>query len=179
MEKNKENEKMDILVLTTGGTIEKTYDENRGSLDNKESIVKNMLLSRLRLPYTRLHMKEVMNKDSLDMTDADRALLLENVEVAFSKKWPIVILHGTDTIEISAAYLQKFLKSLPVPVVMTGAMRPLGFLDSDASQNVTEALLASKILAPGVYISFHNRIFKAPNVRKNKEAGTFEFVSLS
>ncbi|TNF00611.1 MAG: asparaginase, partial [Deltaproteobacteria bacterium] len=49
-----------------------------------------------------------------------------------------------------------------------------GFDDSDARQNVTEALLASKILPAGIYISFHNRIFKVPNVRKNKKLGTFE-----
>jgi L-asparaginase len=60
------------------------------------------------------------------------------------------------------------------PIVFTGAMKPMGFEDSDAAQNITEALLATKILKPGVYISFHNRVFELPRVRKNKETRTFE-----
>ena len=65
-------------------------------------------------------------------------------------------------------------KELCAPIVFTGAMKPMGFEDSDSNQNVTEALLAAKILSPGVYISFHNQVFELPNVRKNKEKRTFE-----
>lgn len=76
----------------------------------------------------------------------------------------------------SAAFCKKKLKSLKVPVIFTGAMRPLGFLNTDAHQNVTEAIYASKIVGPGVYISFHGELYEAPNVRKNYETRTFEEV---
>ena len=55
-------------------------------------------------------------------------------------------------------------------------MKPLGFEDSDALQNVTEALFAARLVKPGVYISFHNRLFTVPGVRKNKELGTFQII---
>ena len=74
----------------------------------------------------------------------------------------------------SAEFCYKHLGEMQIPLIFTGAMRPLGFTDSDAFQNVTEALLASKLLAPGVYISFHNRVFKVPGVRENKDKRTFE-----
>ena len=168
------NEIQDVTIFTTGGTIEKTYDEHDGILENRESIIKQMLLSRLRLPYTRLNIYPLLCKDSLNMTDEDRAFLVHNVEAHMSSKHPIVILHGTDSMAESAHYLQEQIKTIDIPVIFTGAMKPLGFLDSDASQNVTEALLAAKILTPGVYISFHNRVFSVPSVRKNRKQGTFE-----
>ena len=169
-----ENKIVDVSILTTGGTIEKTYDEQDGILDNRESIIKNILLSRLRLPYTRLNIVPILCKDSLNMNEDDRAFLLLMIKKEMKSKNPIVVLHGTDSMALSASYCQEKIKNIEVPLIFTGAMKPLGFLDSDASQNVTEALLAAKIIRPGVYISFHNRIFDVPNVKKNKEAGTFE-----
>ena len=71
-----ENKIVDVSILTTGGTIEKTYDEQDGILDNRESIIKNILLSRLRLPYTRLNIVPILCKDSLKMNEDDRAFLL-------------------------------------------------------------------------------------------------------
>ncbi len=170
------NPKQKIIVITTGGTIEKTYDEEEGALENRESLIKDEILSQLRLPYTELEVYSILAKDSLYMTDEDRSFLALSIKHHLSKKSPIVVLHGTDTMAHSAEYVLKELKNLPVPVVFTGAMKPFGFEDSDAKQNVTEALLASKLLAPGVYISFHNRIFLVPNVKKNKEKRTFEAV---
>lgn len=168
------NRPQDIIVITTGGTIEKTYDEFDGSLSNRESVIKAKITSRLRLPYTNLQVFSVMSKDSLFMTDDDRQLLMHFVRSQLDKKAPIVILHGTDTMAVSAELCQRELKDPSVPIVFTGAMKPLGFEDSDALQNVTEALLASKLLAPGVYLSFHGRVFDVPGVRKQRERGTFE-----
>ncbi|HWU43221.1 MAG TPA: asparaginase domain-containing protein, partial [Bdellovibrio sp.] len=107
-------------------------------------------------------------------TDDDRVLITQTVKEEMTRDCPIVVLHGTDTMSLSAEHCYKNLPTPTVPVVFTGAMIPIGFDDSDAAQNVTEALLASKILTPGFYISFHNQIFKLPNVRKNKDKGTFE-----
>lgn len=163
-----------VMILTTGGTIEKTYDEKEGTLFNRETIIKNKITERLRLPYTQIEVKSLMAKDSLDMDDQDRGIIYQAIEMFQSYNNPIVILHGTDTMQQSAELVQQKLHNPKVPVVFTGAMKPLGFDDSDALQNVLEAIFASQIVAPGVYISFHNRLFNVPGVRKNKEKRTFE-----
>lgn len=171
MEKNKAQE---IVIITTGGTIEKTYDEFDGSLENRGTSIKNRILGKLRLPYTHIVVHPLLSKDSLYMDDSDRKLICETIEGELARKAPIVVLHGTDTMSVSAEYCYERLKNLSVPVVFTGAMIPMGFDDTDATQNVTEALLAAKLLGPGFYISFHNQIFKVPHVQKNKEKRTFE-----
>jgi L-asparaginase len=170
------NAAKDILIITTGGTIEKTYDEFDGSLENRGTSIKNRILSKLRLPYTNILVHPLLSKDSLYMDDQDRALICEAIKSDLSKNAPIVVLHGTDTMALSAIYCFERIKNLSVPVVFTGAMIPMGFDDSDATQNVTEALLAARLLAPGFYISFHNQIFKVPHVQKNKEKKTFEEI---
>jgi L-asparaginase len=167
----------EIILITTGGTIEKTYDESNGSLQNRESVLRHLILERLRLPYTKLHIFNIINKDSLQFTDYDRSLLAKTLSVQMQKGLPIVVLHGTDTMAKSAEYCLKTLHDITSPVVFTGAMKPMGFTDSDAAQNVTEAMIASKLLGPGIYISFHNRVFNVPGVRKNLEKRTFEEVS--
>ena len=164
----------DVVIITTGGTIEKTYDEFDGSLQNRGTSIRNRILSKMRLPYTNILVYPLLSKDSLYMTDADRALIAVTIQDQMARHCPIVVLHGTDTMSVTAEHCYKTLPPPTVPVVFTGAMIPMGFEDSDASQNMTEALLAAKLLPPGFYISFHNQIFKVPNVRKNKEQGTFE-----
>lgn len=170
----KGNDKVRVVIITTGGTIEKTYNEYDGSLGNRESIIRRRIISELRLPYTEIDFFSILAKDSLDMDDDDRAFLAKCIERQLKKDTPILVLHGTDTMATSAEYCFKTIGQPTVPVIFTGAMMPLGFIDSDAKQNVTEALLACKLLSPGFYISFHSRIFTVPNVRKNKERATFE-----
>lgn len=164
----------DVILITTGGTIEKTYNEFDGSLENRGTSIKNRILSKMRLPYTNILVHPVLSKDSLYMTDEDRQLIAETIQAQMKQNFPIVILHGTDTMHVTAEYCHKVIGQPSVPVVLTGAMIPMGFDDTDASQNVTEALLAAKLLPPGFYISFHNQVFKCPQVRKNKDKGTFE-----
>jgi L-asparaginase len=172
------NEWRKINIITTGGTIEKTYDEFDGTLFNRETVIKNKLNQRLRLPYTEILISSLMTMDSLDMQDQDRVLIAEKIkELEVTDNVPIVVLHGTDSMQQSAETAHEFLKDLKVPVIFTGAMRPLGFEDSDALQNVTEALICAQILSPGVYISFHNRLFEVPGVRKNRDKRTFESFS--
>jgi L-asparaginase len=165
-----------ITLITTGGTIEKTYDEFDGSLENRGTSIKNRIMTKLRLPYTNISVLPLMSKDSLYMNDEDRHLIAMAIKEQLKNKNPIVILHGTDTMAITAEYCFNEIKNLEVPVVFTGAMVPMGFEDTDATQNVTEALLAAKFLDPGFHISFHNQIFTVPNVRKNKELRTFEEI---
>lgn len=173
---NIKNAAKDILIITTGGTIEKTYDEFDGSLENRGTSIKNRILSKLRLPYTNIIVHPVLSKDSLYMDDADRKLIAETIAADMAHNAPIVILHGTDTMALTANFCFEHIANISVPVVFTGAMVPMGFDDTDATQNVTEALLAAKLLAPGLYISFHNQIFKVPHVQKNKEKRTFEEI---
>lgn len=163
-----------VIIITTGGTIEKTYNEFDGSLENRGTSIRNRILSKMRLPYTHIMVHALLSKDSLYMTDEDRALIAQTVKEQMQKGFPIVVLHGTDTMSLSAKHCMDVLPKPTVPVVFTGAMIPMGFEDSDAAQNVTEALLAAKILSPGYYVSFHNQIFNVPFVQKNKETGTFE-----
>lgn len=164
----------DVIIVTTGGTIEKTYNEFDGSLENRGTSIKNRILSKMRLPYTNIHVYPLLSKDSLYMTDEDRELIAMTLKDQMQKSQPIVVLHGTDTMSITADYCFSKMGTPKVPVVFTGAMIPMGFEDSDASQNVTEALLAAKLLSPGFYISFHNQVFTVPGAKKNKEKGTFE-----
>lgn len=164
----------DVILITTGGTIEKTYNELDGSLENKGTVIKNRILSKMRLPYTNILVHPILSKDSLYMTDEDRNLIAETILERSQEKTPIVVLHGTDTMALSAEVCFQKIKNPQVPVIFTGAMIPLGFDDSDAAQNVTEALLAAKILQPGFYIVFHNQVHVVPHVQKNKETRTFE-----
>jgi L-asparaginase len=165
--------KSKILVLTTGGTIEKSYSEDDGSIANRESIFRDKLLRRLRLPHTDVQVEQIMAKDSLDMDDADRRRIAGRIEGAFAQCDGIVVLHGTDTVDHTLAACSALIAHVDKPVVFTGAMRPAGFDDSDAQQNFTEALLAAQILAPGLYLSFHGHLFSGPTFKKDKIQKTF------
>jgi L-asparaginase len=168
--------KRKVFLFSTGGTIEKTYDEHDGTLFNRETVIRESVLKRIRLPYTQVDFKAIMCKDSLHMDDQDRDIIKEAI-VNFSKyKTPIIILHGTDTMEVTAKYCFDHIQNLDVPIIFTGAMKPMGFVDSDALQNVIESIYAANLLPPGFYVSFHNHLFKVPNVRKNRKTGTFEKI---
>lgn len=170
------NEILHLTILTTGGTIEKVYDEVEGFLHNRETIVKNKILQKLRLPYTWIEVHALMSKDSLDMTINDRASILASIKQFAESRKPIVVLHGTDTMDQTARHCFENFPEIKVPVVFTGAMKPLGFDDSDAAQNVIEAIYAARIVKPGYYVTFHGRLYNVPNVRKNKVKGTFEEI---
>ena len=114
-----------------------------------------------------------MSKDSLLMDEDDRKKITHSIQEFSQKGLPVVVLHGTDTMSLSAQYCYDHLKP-QAPVVFTGAMKPLEFEDSDARQNVIEAIYAARLVSPGVYVSFHGRLFPLPHVRKNKEKRTFE-----
>ncbi len=165
--------KQKVFIITTGGTIEKIYDEESGTLANRGSVLQQ-LLGRLRLPYTTIQSYDLLCKDSLEMTDKDRQMILFAVENLLEHRLPILILHGTDTMEHTAHYLYENLPQVSIPIIMTGAMKPFGFENSDALQNFTEALFASKIMQPGIYICMHGQIHELPGVYKNREKGTFE-----
>lgn len=163
---------MRVSILTTGGTISKTYDEREGALRNVRSVLDH-ILGDLRLPDLFIRHLDVMNKDSLDLTDDDREAILAAVRDALPTSDAVVVLHGTDTLSVTGELLHRSLGDLQLPVILTGAMRPYEFRDSDALQNVTEALLAARLVAPGVYAVMHNRVLPFPGVTKDRRALTF------
>jgi L-asparaginase len=161
-----------IYLLSTGGTIEKVYSEQSGVVENRAAKL-DRYLRMLRLPDAEIRTLQLMNKDSLEMTDADRAEVRDRVAELLAEGAPIVISHGTDTMVETGCFLEKSFPDLKVPIVLTGAMTPLGFEGSDGLQNLTESLLAVRLAAPGVYIVMHGQIFPVSKVRKDKDKATF------
>jgi L-asparaginase len=167
-----------VTLITTGGTIEKTYNEHSGSLENRRSIVR-LMLGRLRLEETAISVIELMSKDSLHMTEPDRDRIVEAVRAsggapdAATECSGIVVLHGTDTLAQTGERLLKAYPLPRVPIVLTGAMRPYEMKRSDSLQNLTEAIFATGVMAPGVYAVAHGRALKFPGVDKDRTRGTF------
>jgi len=159
-------------LLTTGGTIEKVYSEQSGVVENRAAKLEGYL-QRLRLPDSEIRTIQLMNKDSLEMTDADRAEVRGRVAELLSEGAPIVISHGTDTMVETGMFLERSFPQLKAPVILTGAMTPLGFEGSDGLQNLTESLLAARLLSPGVYVVMHGQVFPVSKVRKDKQKTTF------
>lgn len=161
-----------IHLLSTGGTIEKVYSEQSGAVENRAAKL-DRYLRMLRLPDAEIRAEHLMNKDSLEMTDADRAEVRDRVAQLLGEGAPIVISHGTDTMVDTGRFLEKSFPDLKVPIVLTGAMTPLGFEGSDGLQNLTESLLAARLLTPGVYIVMHGQVFPVSRARKDKDKATF------
>jgi L-asparaginase len=129
--------------------------------------------SLLRLPDAEINIVPLMNKDSLEMTDPDRMLLLGMVRAILKENAPIVITHGTDTMVQSGLYLERALLDVHVPIVLTGAMTPLGFEGSDGLQNLTESLLAVRLIKPGIHVVVHGQVFPIGRVRKDHTLARF------
>jgi len=161
-----------VYVLTTGGTLEKVYSEQTGAVQNLESKIDRYLRA-LRLPDLEVRAYQLMNKDSLEMTDDDRRQVLEAVRERLREPAPIIITHGTDTMVETGMVLKNNLTELAVPIIFTGAMTPLGFEGGDGQQNLTESLLAARILPPGVYVVMHNQVFPVEHARKDRQKARF------
>lgn len=159
---------MSIRIFVTGGTFDKEYNEITGQLFFKETHLPEMLvLGRSRLD---VQVRTLMMIDSLDMTDADRELLTDHCLKSETDK--IIITHGTDTMSVTADVLAGRVKDKTI--VITGAMIPYKFGSSDGLFNLGSALAFVQALPPGVYVAMNGKIFKAGNVRKNKQTGEFE-----
>ncbi len=165
-----------IHLISTGGTIEKIYSETTGSVVNLESKI-DRYLKLLRLPGTEIDAISVMNIDSLEMTHEDREQVLDVVRQRLDA--PIVITHGTDTMVETGCFLKHHLGTVPFPIVFTGAMTPLGFERSDGLQNLTESLLAARLLPAGIWLVMHNEVFAIDRVRKDREMSRFVAIKSS
>jgi len=169
---------MKIALISTGGTIEKTYDQYAQVLENDVSIL-DVLLASLELRGVELTRVALMNKDSRDMSDADHTLIADTAGALAQEHDGIVIVHGTDRLAMTGDRIVERIGPPASPVVLTGAMRPYAMKNTDATQNMTEALLAAQMLSPGVYVVMHNRVLQFPGVIKDELAGTFVHVNES
>lgn len=161
---------MAILILTTGGTFDKEYDELNGRLDFRETRVPEMLgLGRARLDVT---VRSWHLRDSLELTDEDREEIAGLCVAAPESK--IVITHGTDTMVETGAVVARAIEGSGKTVVLTGAMIPIAFGSSDGLFNLGSALSFVQVLPEGVWIAMNGRYFPWDNCRKDRERGVFE-----
>ena len=158
---------MIIKIITTGGTIDKTYFDKKSKYEVGEPQASGVLeRANVVVDYEVL---SVMQKDSLDMDDADREIIKK--AIASDSADRIIITHGTDTMIETADYLQKIPNKT---VVLTGSMYPAQYRDSDAVFNLGCALIGVQTLEPGVYIAMNGRIFNPHKSSKNVALNRFE-----
>jgi L-asparaginase len=157
-----------VRVFVTGGTFDKEYDELSGRLFFKDTHIHEMLrIGRSRVPVS---IETLMMVDSLDMTDADRRLVVERCSTCPDER--IVVTHGTDTMADTARALHE--ANLEKTIVLTGAMIPYTFGSSDGLFNLGSALSLAQVLPRGVWVAMNGRFFEGHRVRKNRAAGVFE-----
>ena len=158
-----------IRVFITGGTFDKEYDEVQGRLYFKDTHMPEMLrLGRCRLDVS---VRTLMMIDSLEMTAADREIIVQNCRQCADRR--IVVTHGTDTmVETARVLAEAGLDDRTI--VLTGAMIPWTFSSSDGLFNLGSALSFVQVLPPGVYVAMNGRYFPWDRVRKNRQTGVFE-----
>jgi L-asparaginase len=159
---------MTIRIFVTGGTFDKEYDELKGKLYFRNTHLLEMLeLGRCK---AKVDIRTLMMLDSLEMTESDRKIILENCITCGDDR--IIVTHGTDTMEETARLLGE--ASIQKTIILTGAMVPFKFGSSDGLFNLGSALAFAQSLPHGVYIAMNGRFFPWNNVRKNKSTGEFE-----
>ncbi len=158
-----------ITVLATGGTIDKEYNLDSEMVIGEPWITQ--ILSRV-ITDVEFEVQSVLKLDSLDMVDADRAVLTRALDAVENDR--VLITHGTDTMPETARYLAENANLGEKVVVLCGAIQPAIMRTSDADFNVGAAVAALNLLDPGVYISMSGRIFPAEVVRKDRSRGIFE-----
>lgn len=159
-----------IHLIATGGTIDKQYDAVLGTLVSGEPVIAR-ILTIAGLDSDELRVSNFLQKDSLDITDAERADLADFIATSPSER--ILVTHGTDTMNETAEFIARATAGANKTVVLTGAMLPYSVMDSDATFNVGSAYVAVQLLSPGVYIAMHGRVFHHNLYVKNKDQGRF------
>ncbi len=156
-----------ICILTTGGTIDKNYFDALSEYQIVDSGIPALLAeARVALPHRFV---ELMRKDSLELTDADRVTIAVAAREAPERR--IVVTHGTDTMTETAAVLARAVPGKTI--VLTGALSPARFADTDAHFNLGMAFATAQVAPPGVYIAMSGQVFDGLKVRKDRAAGRF------
>jgi L-asparaginase len=158
-----------LLIITTGGTIDKIYFDDKSDYQVGEPQI-GQILHLMHVAFD-FEVTALMRKDSLHITDKDRALIHATVEASDSHH--ILITHGTDSMIATAEALEDIRDKV---IVLTGALNPARFKDSDAVFNIGCAIGAIQALEPGVYIAMNGKVWLPEEVRKNVRANRFEPV---
>ena len=156
-----------LLIITTGGTIDKIYFDDKSDYQIGEPQI-SQILHAMHVAFD-FEVTALMRKDSLHLTDKDRALIRAIAEASNCSH--ILITHGTDTMKVTAEALEGIEGKT---IVLTGALNPARFKDSDAVFNIGCAIGAVQGLAPGVYIAMNGKVWLPDEVRKNVRANRFE-----
>jgi L-asparaginase len=156
-----------LLIITTGGTIDKIYFDDKSDYQIGESQI-SQILHAMNVAFD-IEVNALLRKDSLHMGPEDRLLVRE--AVLHSDTRHVLITHGTDTMVETAKALQGLGDRT---IVLTGALNPARFRDSDAVFNIGCAVGAVQCLPPGVYIAMNGKVWNPAKVRKNREANRFE-----
>jgi L-asparaginase len=158
---------MEIQIITTGGTIDKLYFDAESEFQVGDPQVVDVLReANVTVPYA---VRQLMRKDSLELTDADRRLIRDTIAAAPQRHF--VVTHGTDTMLDTARVLQSMGDKV---IVLTGAMQPARFRFTDAIFNIGCAVMAVQLLPAGVYVTMNGRIFDPRKTVKNREQKRFE-----
>jgi len=158
-----------ILIINTGGTFNKVYNPLTGNLDiePKGKAIRSIAKAWL----TKFKIKNIIGKDSLEMTNEDRKDIIKTIQESDRKN--IIIVHGTDTMNITASYLEK--ANLKKKIILTGAMVPYAIDSIEATANLCSAYgFLENVDKNGVYISMNGIIQDYKRAIKNKEKGYFE-----
>ena len=159
---------MKITFLTTVGTIDKDYPKttNGWGFEIGDPAVER-ILKHLH-PSFEYQVIQVLRKDSLEITDEDRVVL---VQIISAINTPIIITHGTDTMIETAKFLAK--QTTDKLIILTGAMRPQRFSNSDAAINIGVALAATQLLYKGVYVTMHGIVKSHGVIQRDMDSGQF------
>jgi L-asparaginase len=158
---------MRVKIFATGGSMDKGYSTLESAFRVMEPQAGGILRSaNVTIGY---EIEPLLRKDSLDITDEDRDVIFRKVEEDPCTR--VLITHGTDTMAATGRRLSKIQGKT---IVLTGAMQPAAFKESDAPFNLGFALAALQTLPHGVYLAMNGRIFDPHHVRKNAEKDQFE-----
>ena len=167
---------MHIQVYTTGGTIDKVYFDAKSAFEVGEPQI-GAVFREAGVSFA-YDVETLFRKDSLELDDADRALVTERVLACEHDR--ILITHGTDTMARTAQAVAGGLSNGPSSekvVVFVGSLAPARFKATDAEFNVGFAAAAVQTLGPGVYVAMNGRVFDPFRVRKDRDQNRFEPVT--
>lgn len=161
--------KSKITVINTGGTFNKRYNPILGELEvPKDSLALDEIISYCyNIDFDVLN---IISKDSLEMSDVDRELIVRTIKNC--KNQNIIIVHGTDTMDLTAKYLDEKIKDKTI--ILTGAMLPISINKIEATLNFSQAIgFLNSNCENGIYISMHGSVKNYKKLVKNRELGKF------
>lgn len=160
---------MKITVINTGGTFNKRYNPIKGALEvPNDHIALDKIISACH--NVEFEIKDIISKDSLDMDNFDRQAIVDAVKETQTDN--IIIIHGTDTVDLSAAFLEKQVANKKI--IFTGAMVPMSIDEVEATMNFSKAMgFLSADVKYGIYISMHGVVVDHSRLIKDKSIGQF------